>query len=72
MVQKLHQVNSSQTIILSNPGTANLTITQASVSGIGFSMTGLSVPVTINAGKSTTFNAVFSPTSVGNVTGSIT
>lgn len=64
--------NSSQTISLSNPGTANLTITQASVSGTGFSMTGLSVPVTINAGKNTTFNADFSPTSTGSATGSIT
>lgn len=64
--------NSSQTISLSNPGTANLTITQASVSGTGFSMTGLSVPATINAGKNTTFNADFSPTSTGSATGSIT
>lgn len=64
--------NSSQAITLSNPGGANLTITQATVVGTGFGMTGLNVPITINAGKNTTFNADFSPASTGSAAGSIT
>jgi hypothetical protein len=62
---------STQTITLTNSGTANLTISQASVSGPGFSITGLTVPVTIAAGKSITFNAVFAPNTSGSATGSV-
>ncbi|MHB8413637.1 MAG: choice-of-anchor D domain-containing protein [Candidatus Acidiferrales bacterium] len=64
--------NSTQTINLDNPGTANLTISQASVSGTGFSMTGLSVPFTINPGASKTFSAGFAPNSSGSASGNIT
>jgi len=63
--------NSTQTISLNNPGTANLTISQASVSGTGFSMTGLSVPITITPGTSKTFSAEFAPNSTGSASGSI-
>jgi len=62
---------STQTIRLSNPGTANLTITQAAVSGAGFSISGLTVPLTIAPGNSATFDAAFAPASVGSVTGSV-
>src|SRR5258708_17180814 len=34
-------------------------------------MSGLALPMSIAAGQSATFNAVFAPTSAGNVTGSI-
>ncbi|MHB8754318.1 MAG: beta strand repeat-containing protein [Candidatus Acidiferrales bacterium] len=64
--------NSTQTVSLNNPGSANLTISQASVSGTGFSMTGLSVPITINPGTSKTFSVGFAPTSNGNASGNIT
>src|SRR5882672_3886586 len=63
--------NTSQTITLANSGTASVTISQAVVSGTGFSITGLVMPVTIAPGKTTTFNAVFAPNSSGSVTGSI-
>ncbi len=56
---------------LTNSGTADVTITQARVSGTGFSVTGLNLPLTLNPGKSFTFGAAFSPTSGGNFTGSI-
>ncbi|MCU1240019.1 MAG: uncharacterized protein JWO71_745, partial [Candidatus Acidoferrum typicum] len=62
---------STQTMTLTNSGTANLTISQASVSGPGFSITGLTVPVTIAAGKNITFNAVFAPNTSGSATGSV-
>src|SRR6266576_2899063 len=63
--------SNSQTITLMNGGSANTIISQASVSGTGFSMTGLVVPVTIAPGKTTTFNAMFAPSSSGSVTGSV-
>src|SRR3989449_162965 len=61
----------SQTITLINSGTANVTISQATPSGNGFSMTGLTVPLTLTAGQRTSFNAAFAPASAGSVTGSL-
>jgi hypothetical protein len=61
----------SQTVTLSNPGTAALTVTQAVPSGTGFSMSGASMPMTINAGSSASFSAIFAPTATGAVSGSI-
>ena len=49
----------SQTIVIQNTGTSSLTISQATVSGSGFSMSGLAIPATIAAGNSTTFNVAF-------------
>jgi hypothetical protein len=63
--------SSSQTILLQNSGTASVTISSASVTGAGFSTSGLTVPMSIAAGQNTTFNVVFAPTSAGNVTGAI-
>ena len=62
---------STQTIKLTNSGNASLTISQASVSGPGFSIGGLPTPVTLPPGQSTTFNVLFDPQSAGAVTGSI-
>ena len=61
----------SQTINLKNNGTASVTISQANVSGTGFSISGLAVPKAIAAGGSTTFNVAFSPTSTSSVSGSV-
>jgi hypothetical protein len=61
----------SQTIQLSNPGNATLTITQASVTGSGFSTNGLNLPLSINPGQSSTFNAQFQPSATGSASGSI-
>lgn len=64
--------NASQTITLSNFGTANLTITQATVTPSPFTMSGLAVPLTINSGKSSTFTVAFAPASTGSAAGSVT
>src|SRR2546427_95269 len=61
----------SQTITLINSGTANVTISQATPSGNGFSMTGLTVPLSLSAGQRTSFNVAFAPASAGSVTGSL-
>jgi Abnormal spindle-like microcephaly-assoc'd, ASPM-SPD-2-Hydin len=63
--------SSAKNIVLQNTGNAALTITQASASGTGFSMSGLSMPLTISAGTSASFTATFAPTTTGNASGSI-
>ncbi len=62
---------STAAVMLTNTGTANVTISQASVSGTGFSMSGLSLPTTLSAGQNTSFNATFSPTTAGRAAGNI-
>jgi Abnormal spindle-like microcephaly-assoc'd, ASPM-SPD-2-Hydin len=61
----------SQTDILNNSGSTSLTLSQATVSGAGFSITGLNLPVTLAAGQSTSVNIAFSPTSSGSATGTL-
>ncbi|MGA7622117.1 MAG: choice-of-anchor D domain-containing protein [Candidatus Acidiferrales bacterium] len=63
--------NGSVALTLTNSGTASVTVSQATASGTGFSMTGLSMPVTLAAGQSTSFAAKFAPTAAGSATGSI-
>jgi Abnormal spindle-like microcephaly-assoc'd, ASPM-SPD-2-Hydin len=62
----------SQTIQIGNTGNSVLTITQASVTGSGFSTTGLTLPLSINPGSSSTFNAQYQPAAMGAASGSIT
>jgi len=56
---------------LTNSGGSSLTISQAGVTGIGFSITGLTLPLTLSAGQSTNFNVLFSPQASGNVSGNV-
>jgi len=67
------QVGTSQTQsdTLSNTGGNNLTISQAAVTGAGFSTTGLNLPITLAPGQSISFNVVFSPQSAGSGTGNL-
>jgi hypothetical protein len=63
--------SSSQSTTLTNTGTASVTVTQAGVTGTGFSITGLTTPLTLTAGESTKFTVAFAPTTAGNASGSI-
>jgi Abnormal spindle-like microcephaly-assoc'd, ASPM-SPD-2-Hydin len=63
--------NQSQTDVLTNTGGSNLNITQATVTGTGFSTTGLNVPLALAAGQSVSFSVVFSPTAAGSATGNL-
>jgi hypothetical protein len=60
----------SQSVTISNSGDASLTVTQASTTASGFSITG-ALPMTVAAGKQATFSVVFAPKSTGAVNGSI-
>ncbi|HEY4765075.1 MAG TPA: choice-of-anchor D domain-containing protein, partial [Candidatus Sulfotelmatobacter sp.] len=57
---------------LTNTGGSSLTISAASASGTGFSLSGLTLPVTLTAGQSTSFSVKFAPTAAGAATGSVT
>jgi len=64
--------NSSLSETLTNSGGSSLTISAATASGAGFSLSGLTLPVTLNSGQSTSFSVVFSPSASGTATGSVT
>ncbi|MBZ5723243.1 MAG: choice-of-anchor D domain-containing protein [Acidobacteriia bacterium] len=68
------QVGSSLTLMdsLTNTGGASVTISQATVTGAGFSISGLNLPLVLNPGASVTFSAVFAPPSAANISGGIT
>jgi hypothetical protein len=68
-VQVSNSGGASETI--TNTGGSSVTITQTNVSGTGFSVPGLDLPLTLNAGQSLTFTAVFAPQTTGAVTGGI-
>lgn len=63
--------DASQVIKISNAGTAALKISQAMITGTGFSMSGLTAPVTVAAGASVNFTVAFNPKAAGAGTGSI-
>jgi fibronectin type 3 domain-containing protein len=65
-------VGSSSTlpVILTNTGTGSVTISQDSVTGTGFSISGPTLPLTLSAGQNTDFSVTFAPTAGGSVTGS--
>ena len=61
----------SLTETISNSGTGNVTISQASMSSAAFGVNGLVPPTTLGAGQSITFSVVYSPTSSGTVSGTL-
>ena len=65
-------VANSQTVQIANPGTVPVTIAAANISGAGFSTSGLTLPVTLSAGKTATFNVQFNPKSAGASSGGLT
>jgi hypothetical protein len=63
--------SSTQSVALTNNGTANLQVNSAAVTGTGFSVSGLAFPLTIPAGQGTSFTVKYAPTSAGSANGSI-
>ncbi|MGA7512838.1 MAG: choice-of-anchor D domain-containing protein [Candidatus Sulfotelmatobacter sp.] len=61
----------TQSDTLSNTGASNLTISQAAITGPGFSTIGLSLPLTLIPGQSTSFSVVFAPQSAGTASGTL-
>jgi fibronectin type 3 domain-containing protein len=63
--------SSSQSVVVSNASVNNIAISQASVAGREFSISGLSLPLTLAAGQNSTFSVAFTPSGAGTVTGSV-
>jgi len=61
----------SQSLKMTNEGSESVDIKSASVSGTGFSMSGLNTPQTLTPNQSVIFTAKFDPTSAGSRTGAI-
>jgi Cep192 domain 4/Abnormal spindle-like microcephaly-assoc'd, ASPM-SPD-2-Hydin len=57
---------------LTNNGGTSVTISQAAISGAGFTLSGLASPVTLSAGQSANFTVTFAPQSADSVTGNVT
>src|SRR2546425_85131 len=60
-----------QSLTLTNSGSANLTIAQGSVTGAGFSISGLTFPLTLPPGQSSTFSVQFAPTTTDTASGGV-
>jgi hypothetical protein len=63
--------NGTQSIMFTNNESTSVVVSSAVVSGSGFSMSSLALPVTISASQNITFQATFTPTGTGSITGSI-
>jgi Abnormal spindle-like microcephaly-assoc'd, ASPM-SPD-2-Hydin len=61
----------TQSVTLTNSGSTSVTVSQATVSGNGFTASGLALPLTLGAGQSATLAVVFAPQSAGSVAGNI-
>ena len=62
----------TQTLLLTSTGGLPVTISGAVVTGTGFSLSGITVPVTLNPGQSITLDLGFTPAAVGNEVGQLT
>ena len=61
----------AKTATLTNSGDSSVTIAQASATNAAFSLTGLTLPVTLSPGQTTSFSLVFAPKSAGQMSGSV-
>jgi Abnormal spindle-like microcephaly-assoc'd, ASPM-SPD-2-Hydin/Protein of unknown function (DUF1573) len=67
-------VGSNQSLLetVTNTGGASVTISQVAISGTGFSLSGISTPVTLTSGQSASFTVMFTPASAGSASGNVT
>jgi pectate lyase len=62
----------TQTVTIRNQGSANLTVSQATISGSGFKFSGLQLPMTVAPSNSANFTVSFAPTTTSSATGTLT
>jgi centrosomal CEP192-like protein/ASPM-SPD-2-Hydin domain-containing protein len=62
----------SQTLAIKNTSTASVTVSSASITGSGFSISALTTPFSLSVGATTYFAIAFKPTASGTFTGSLT
>jgi hypothetical protein len=61
----------TQTIKLANTGSTAVAISKVASSGTGVSVSGMTAPMTLNGGQSTTLTVTYKPTSAATLTGSV-
>ena len=61
-----------QSVTLTSSGTAPVTVSAGSVSGTGYAISGVSLPLTLNPGASATLEIEFDPTTPGTAQGAVT
>ena len=61
----------TQSVVLTSSGSESLTIGSADLSGAGFSTSGVTFPLTLEAGKTATLDITFDPKTAGAVSGAI-
>ncbi len=61
-----------QSVTLTSSGTAPVTLSAGSVSGTGYAISGVSLPLTLNPGASAILEIEFDPTTPGNAGGAVT
>jgi hypothetical protein len=61
--------NSALPVIVTNTGTASATVSQYSASGVGFTISGPTMPFSLAPGQSTSVTVSFAPSTVGSATG---
>jgi hypothetical protein len=68
------QVGSNQALseTVTNTGGSTVTISQVSVAGTGFTIKGITAPVTLTAGQGATFSVTYTPQSASAASGSVT
>jgi hypothetical protein len=63
---------STQSITVSNTGNASVKLTSAQLSNQQFSVNGMTLPLSLAAGKSARFNVAVTPSAAGNISGTLT
>jgi hypothetical protein len=64
--------SSSQQAIITNTGSNNVNISNVSISGAGFTVSGVPAGTILTQGQTATLNVTFDPSAAGNATGSVT
>jgi len=62
----------TQTLTLSSTGTSAVTVTAATVAGSGFTVSGITFPITLNPNQTATLTVQFDPATAGAATGQLT
>ena len=65
-------LKATNNLVLTNTGTANLTISLLALSAADFSVGGITTPETLSAGQSAQIALTFAPSATGSATGSLT
>jgi Protein of unknown function (DUF1573)/Abnormal spindle-like microcephaly-assoc'd, ASPM-SPD-2-Hydin len=61
----------TQTVTLTNSTASTVNISQASASGSGFALSGITTPLAVSPSQSATFTVTFSPQSAGSASGNV-